>query len=276
MLLDEFAFRIVSGLRALTDGRGMFGNTLCGAIGDVITLRLVATGDFERTEFEALDAMLRKSHNVIGEKNWEKLAFIDVGANIGLFSIRYARHFKRVLALEVNPITALVLRANLKWNDCNNVDVIEKGASSKRGKAVVGIPSNGNLGWASIEAGKRSDRRAIAAAVDKLDAIAASANVREKIGLIKIDVEGHEREVLIGAAAILRRDRPVLLYEQLTGAAATECRELLRKFGYSRFYRIGRTKPFWNPIRRSEVFLEEASADEGRAALIVAVHGKGD
>ena len=50
-----------------------------------------------------------------------------------------------------------------------------------------------------------------------LDALAADL---PPIGLLKIDVEGLERSVIAGAAALLRRDRPVLFVEIYGGTAS--------------------------------------------------------
>lgn len=47
------------------------------------------------------------------------------------------------------------------------------------------------------------------------------------VGLIKIDVEGHEREVILGAVRLIQQDEPTILMEDRSRA-----RELLKDLGY--------------------------------------------
>ena len=59
---------------------------------------------------------------------------------------------------------------------------------------------------------------------------------QKKIGLIKIDVEGHEIKVLRGAANLIKKQKPVILFEQNAGEiknGTSESIEFLKSCGYS-------------------------------------------
>jgi hypothetical protein len=68
-----------------------------------------------------------------------------------------------------------------------------------------------------------------------LDEVDAVEGITSAVSLMKIDVEGHEPEVLRGAKSVLKRDGPVVLFEILSGPVGQACIEMLRACGYDRF-----------------------------------------
>ncbi|MGH7092109.1 MAG: FkbM family methyltransferase, partial [Stellaceae bacterium] len=67
----------------------------------------------------------------------------------------------------------------------------------------------------------------------RLDTIVAEARLA-RLDLVKIDVEGHERAVLAGAEAVLRRFRPAIVFESghETTGDRTAIAALLVRLGY--------------------------------------------
>ena len=55
---------------------------------------------------------------------------------------------------------------------------------------------------------------------------------RPRVAVIKVDAEGHDLQVLRGAAGLLRRDRPCVFLEVLLGSDEAGLTELLREAGY--------------------------------------------
>ena len=55
--------------------------------------------------------------------------------------------------------------------------------------------------------------------------------IPSEVDLLKIDVEGHEEQVLEGAAALLERDFPIVLFECFHGATAAPA--VLQERGYA-------------------------------------------
>lgn len=135
---------------------------------------------------------------------------IDVGSNQGLFSYNLSKRFSQVYSFEINAD----LTTDLKAYNPGNIKVMNLGLSSREGAAILYIPVlNGRqlYGWASLTRNNCPDTRehtvkhAQVCCLDKF-------NIK-RVAFIKIDVEGHEIEVLKGAANTLRCSRPVVLLE---------------------------------------------------------------
>ena len=135
---------------------------------------------------------------------------IDIGANQGLYSYNMSKRFKKVYSFEIND----ELTGDLIAYNPGNIDIINKGLSSQNGDAILYIPVLNGLclvGWASLAPGNCPDTQEH---VEKHVSITTldSYNI-DSVSLIKIDVEGHEAEVIKGAFQTLRRNRPVIIIE---------------------------------------------------------------
>lgn len=175
---------------------------------------------------------------------------VDVGANCGIYSFVAVRCGATVVAIEPNPALASFIRT---WAGAR-VTAIEAAASDRRGVAKLAIPVAGDTelsGLASLgglRPRQATSVRHLETRTLRLDDLGVS-NVR----LIKIDVEGHEPEVLSGAANLLAEQRPVLLVEaeerHRPGAVATT-RQFLLELGYRGFFLSGER---FHPIEQFSV-----------------------
>lgn len=135
---------------------------------------------------------------------------IDIGANVGLYTYALSKRFKRVYAFEINDG---ITREIAQYNP-GNIELIHSGLSSKAGAAKLFIPVAGGLamaGWGSLN-------RDNLPGAEKLIEIDTELKPLDDyaigdVDFIKIDVEGHEVEVLHGAAATIERSRPMVLIE---------------------------------------------------------------
>lgn len=143
---------------------------------------------------------------------------VDIGAHRGVYARRMATlvgSAGHVHAFEPNPEGISVLRAAVGRRD--NVTIHEMALSSRAGEADLLRPiADGRRvdAMSSLSpSGIRSDvaHEKVRVQVSTVDL--ALAGEARPIGFIKIDVEGLEHAVLLGAEARLRRDRPALLIE---------------------------------------------------------------
>ena len=151
---------------------------------------------------------------------------LDVGANLGVYTVVSGVRGARVVAFEPNSSARGLLLANITLNRLTDrVQVSRDALADFTGTAafttdleecnhiVVGAGNHG----APVE-------------VRQLDEVILP---RGPVALIKIDVEGFDEAVLRGARKTLVRDRPVLIIETWAGAHAI--RQLLSGLGYQFF-----------------------------------------
>lgn len=232
---------------------------------DVIGIRLFTTGSFEQTQLDGVLDFVERQNNP------EDAIFIDVGANIGVYSILLQGHFDRVIAFEANEITYGILSSNLKLARAANVDPVNLALSDKAGSSTIYLPDNGNLGWATLDANHHTvPVSPLDITCETLDAFVEKNDLDPtKIRLMKIDVEGHELGVLKGAETVLRKSRPALLCEVLSSEKGEPVFDYLKELGYTEFYAFRRR---YKNMFNSHVELErlpDASSDKD--ALVLAM-----
>jgi FkbM family methyltransferase len=163
----------------------------------------------------------------------EQAVTVDVGANCGLYTRKLARLSRKVHAFEPSHRMAEILRRT----SAPNVSVHEIALSDQIGEAELFIPKDNDqfvYGLASLEARTISSGQEVASArvpMARLDAI-----VHEDVGFVKIDVEGHELNVLSGAVRLLESSQPVFLVEA-EDRHRVHATQLLFEFFDARCYR---------------------------------------
>jgi len=124
--------------------------------------------------------------------------FVDVGANVGAYTVRAAAHGMKVHAFEPNPENMKILKRNAELNEVS-VDTLEYALGSVEGK--VSMFPNGATS-------RIVDGEGIEVPVRTLDSFQLP-----RVDLLKVDVEGYELEVLRGAEQTLARCHPVMMVE---------------------------------------------------------------
>ncbi len=151
---------------------------------------------------------------------------IDVGANVGLVTLLLADKVQHALLFEPNPIAAQRARENLALNRLN-FEVHELALSDTTGAVEFedegGVSTcNRTVSGFSTSAPTRKVR------CIQLDEFLAQQPLRFPITAVKIDVEGHENQVLAGMMKCLSHSRPrLVMFEYLQ---RTNLRETLRLF----------------------------------------------
>jgi FkbM family methyltransferase len=143
---------------------------------------------------------------------------IDVGASLGEWTLPFARAVGpagRVIAIEPAPRGAAALASTLAANALHQAEIVRCAIGDHDGTAEFAVPvvtsARTDTGTARIGPAC-TGHDALQVSLRSLDSLAAEHDLA-RIDLIKIDVEGHERQVLDGAAAVLSRNRPVLVIE---------------------------------------------------------------
>ncbi len=138
---------------------------------------------------------------------------IDIGANVGFFTYQLSRIFERVYSFEINDsITGMI-----KAYNPGNIELFDCGLSSTARTATFFLPTSGGeelTGWGTLH------RDILPQANQVVEKDCRLATLDEfgitMIDFIKIDVEGHELEVLKGAAKTIEACRPIILIEVRT------------------------------------------------------------
>lgn len=191
---------------------------------DYIGMRIYIDEYYEKEEIYELI-------NIMNLMKIETKSFnaIDVGANIGNHTSIFAKHFSHVHSFEPNPHTYKILAFNAGFED--NVTVYNLGLSNENGNLTLSEVVS-NYGASSVVYVKEGSNN-IQIEVRKLDDFYDAIN---GVGLIKIDVEGMEYQVLSGALKIINRDCPVIIFEQHDNefyeSGETKSISLLRSLGY--------------------------------------------
>ena len=173
----------------------------------------LVSGNYERLVVASVQALVEPGS-----------AFLDVGANIGLYSTlasRLAGQSGSVVSVEPVAETREWLNRNLTQNGCSNVDVFGVAAGESDGVLRLGRIA-GELGTSSAhEIGDSFED----VEVRRLDDLLPGRS----FSLIKMDVEGHELAALRGMPRILTTGDPVLILEYSNNTYAAELREFLRR-----------------------------------------------
>jgi FkbM family methyltransferase len=164
--------------------------------------------------------------------------FLDVGANRGLYSYVANSVGFEVLSFEPNPRLATYIR---RWSS-GEVEVREELVSSYTGGSSMAIPldSRGNEldGLASAEVATIESKTEAIRELQVPSVTLDSLSLAE-VEFIKIDVEGHELEVLKGARATLASNCPILqveIEERHKPGNIKNCDDFLAALGYRCYF----------------------------------------
>lgn len=152
----------------------------------------VVQGRFEPSEIELVSAHLGRTD-----------VFVDVGANVGVFTCLAASRGVHVVAVEPLAENLELLYANLRDNGLGDVEVFPMGlAEAPAVCTLYGASTGASLvaGWSNA-----STQVARTIAVTTLDNVLRGRFEAQRL-FVKMDIEGAEHRALLGAAETLARD----------------------------------------------------------------------
>jgi FkbM family methyltransferase len=168
---------------------------------ETVGFALGVDGSYEMEAIEVLLPHLGKN-----------LTFVDVGANIGAFTLALAPYAERVIAIEASPAVLPFLRRNVEMSRRSNISIIDYAVSAPGIDSIpFYVPPMDRFGMgSSIES---VDIKPIKLSSCTLDDLLRNCEAG-RIGAVKIDVEGFEAHVFLGATKLLASDpAPFIIFE---------------------------------------------------------------
>jgi FkbM family methyltransferase len=166
--------------------------------------------------------------NLIKKLGTNQSIFIDIGANIGLYSLIASKYFKEVVSFEPQPNCLYSIRNHIQINDIDNNSVVDKGVSDFNGQLELKLDPLNQGGASLLKPGgnHKSNKEDLIAHNKKGNSVImidittlddyfyynGFFNNNYSM-LIKIDVEGHEESVLRGALEVIKTFKPILFIE---------------------------------------------------------------
>ena len=162
---------------------------------------------------------------IIREEIHEGDIVIDVGANIGYYTLIFAQlvgSSGKVFAFEPEPKNFEILKKNIEINNYQNIVAEQKIVSDKSGIVKLFIAEHGIVGHRINQ--EKSSQKFIEVESIILDNYIKKLNLDNKINFIKIDVEGSEPKVLEGTKEIIQKSNQLKIFTEFN-------REVVKEYG---------------------------------------------
>jgi len=193
---------------------------------DYVSNDILIDGFYELKELKLLAKWL---------KNKIKFGVVlDVGAYIGNHSMFFSRYFKKVISFEPNPLSFELLKLNSK--NSKNIKINNYGLSNKTSVKKF-YSYDFNYGGSSVVKNKKIPHKKFNVLFNQFDKL----KIKEKIDLVKIDVEGDEINVLKGMEKMLVKYSPIILFESQEKEiinGTSKVISFLKSKKYNKFYSI--------------------------------------
>lgn len=175
--------------------------------------------------------------------------FLDVGANIGVYSVYLAGNVPslgKVFAFEPSPASYDLLRQNCEMVAAPTILTQQVALSDEKGAAQFTLFNPTSGANALIDTMERDDMgdEVIKVPTQRLDNFMESMS--GKVIAIKIDVEGHELNVLSGSTSLLQNNHVLLQVECLSNSQAEKVQTLLKGYEFQMLFRLKNDYIFTN------------------------------
>ena len=210
--------------------------------------------DWEQIEFDEI-----MNHHIT---KWD--VALDIGAHVGIWSMKLAERFKKVIAFEPVPKHIECWKQNMskfisEHNEWGNISILETVAlGHENGTAPMKVPNTTNTGMASLVHevfNQRTGDRWVQPGWENFPEIVVETKTLDsyefdQLDFIKIDVEWFELRVLQGAENTIRKHKPIIYIEMHDIEGFNFIEDL--DIGYRIFYSNG-----MNRLYKSNTILEE-------------------
>ena len=189
-------------------------------------------GEFSEGECEVFSQIIRPGWTVL-----------ELGANIGAHTVVLGKLVGErgvVWAFEPQRIVFQTLCANVALNDLQNVVCRQQAIGEKSDSIVVprlDYEKENNFGGISL--GRYAENQG-----EKVEVVAIDSLQVPACHFIKIDIEGMEREALIGSEETIERCRPILYVENDRQEKSEALVRKIDDLGYHMYWHL---PPMYNP-----------------------------
>jgi FkbM family methyltransferase len=166
---------------------------------------------------------------------------IDVGANRGMFALvasKLVGSSGKVICFEPNPVCTELLNESIELNNIKNISVHPFGLGDREQRSTLSVPKiNSGEGTFGKSAYNKHAVQEINARIKIGDTVVED----EHPSVIKIDVEGFEKQVVSGLARTIEKNNPIILTEiakqllEACGSSIAELEKQMQNFGYKGF-----------------------------------------
>ena len=154
--------------------------------------------------------------DLVSRINQPDTVFVDVGASKGNHSLFLSQYVGTVVAFEPYPLVLDRFRTAIDENQISNIILRPFGLGAENGRFPFFSPKNQNHNTGSFSADFSTQNEYYA----DLEIRVGDEELRRlqiaRVDVVKIDVEGYEKEVLSGFKNSVKRDRPIVMMELLT------------------------------------------------------------
>lgn len=170
---------------------------------------LLNSSNYEKETFDFIEK-ISQNQNITNQ------CFLDIGANVGIYSLFFRKKYdSKIFLFEPDILNIIALHKTKYLNNLNNFHIFPF-ALSKYNEITNFLVDEitGLTGTLSLKRNEPQKRMSLTKKKEiisiKLDQF---INLIPKTSWVKIDVEGHEFEVIQGMLEIINRDRPKLIIE---------------------------------------------------------------
>lgn len=196
-----------------------------------VPFEFLSWGAFEQSEHELFDNLLE-----------DNMTILDIGANIGWYSLLWGKSFlnSRIFAFEPIKENYKFLIANIVLNGLDNIETYNYGLSDKNEDLdFYFYPEGASLASTKNILGYDKAKKQ-KCKVMRLDSVMRGINIAN-LDLIKCDVEGAELKVILGGAQTIKQYLPIIvleLFHEWTRSFdyhPNEALKFLKEYGYEAF-----------------------------------------
>lgn len=171
----------------------------------------------------------------------ESDVFVDIGANIGLYSLLAAKKIPglKIYSFEPIPLNAALFESSALINSFTSIVIYRMCAGNSVGETSFSVASDSAFS-SILNTGRKPEEKKITTRVTTIDRFMIDEKIL-KIDVMKIDAEGAEMLILQGAKDLFGREeaKPRLVLLELNdknlapfGASVGEICEIMQKYGY--------------------------------------------